>query len=683
MKIFIFYIFLFLSITKIHSKLPEELRQKLLSKFTKKISLNNLDELELLEDRFISTDSNDLKVSYDFSKISSLLDDYGYPQEYNFLEDINATVRVKDQARCGCCWSHASTSALAYRYQKLGIDVDLSPQHGLSCYLKDCDAGNYLIDPQLNLVKNGTVTEECLPFSSADGKTIEKCPATCKDGSPMKKYYSQNAYMTQDYYSDDYFYDIILIIIDQLNTNGPVVSAIKVYGDFVDWHNDPIKCHNEIYSYDGKSELYGGHAVTIVGYGFINNQFYWLIQNSWGQDTCDKGFVKVEFGQIGVENIAFSEPYIPEEGITPINLTVSFDSIDSKCNMKVHTTSSYEKWQNSLDLLFKLENGSKDFNFQCSTTSMPLKGKELKCYYQRQNYFANKGVYQLVGSNSLGDNNNFILDDSFNKISFTYYGIDTIMPIFPYYQYFFISEEGDRIAFYYESENLNQVDFSPIYPSVNDERALSNCHKVNFNLNGEDTNLIYCDITKDEIDYFDYYNNDDGELVYNYLCGLKVTTYTMVYKLNKDVSPLFRIQNLIIPGKSIITKYDKFILVSTVEGKSSFNEAETFDVLINIEKNGYNNTYLLECSTGIPQIGSNNRIVCFINTDKSISLGYDNIYLLPFSFPYRLHKIYQILINDTIKGITDDPTPEPEPKPSISYFLKLSIFLVVSILFLF
>ena len=206
MKIFIFYIFLFLSITKIHSKLPEELRQKLLSKFTKKISLNNLDELELLEDRFISTDSNDLKVSYDFSKISSLLDDYGYPQEYNFLEDINATVRVKDQARCGCCWSHASTSALAYRYQKLGIDVDLSPQHGLSCYLKDCDAGNYLIDPQLNLVKNGTVTEECLPFSSADGKTIEKCPATCKDGSPMKKYYSQNAYMTQDYYSDDYFY---------------------------------------------------------------------------------------------------------------------------------------------------------------------------------------------------------------------------------------------------------------------------------------------------------------------------------------------------------------------------------------------------------------------------------------------------------------------------------------------
>ena len=407
-----------------------------------------------------------------------------------------------------------------------------------------------MIDSQLNLVKNGTVREECLPFSSADGKTIEKCPTICKDGSSMKKYYSQNAYMTEDYYSDDNFYDIILIIIDQLYTNGPVVSAIDVYKDFSDWHDDPIKCHNEIYSYDGKSELYGGHAVTIVGYGFINERFYWLIQNSWGKNACDKGFVKVEFGQIGVENIAFSEPYITDEGINPVNLTVSFKSIQENCDMNVYTTSSYEKWESSLDLLFKLENGSKEFNFQCSTTSIPFKGKELKCYYQRQNYFANKGVYQLVGYNSLGEKNNFILDDSFNKISFTYYGIDTIMPIFQYYQYFFISEEGSRIAFYYdESQNLNQEYFSPIYPSKYDEWALSDCHKVFFNLYGITTNLIYCDITKDEIDYFNYYK-DDIQLFYKVLCGLKQTTFTRVYKLNKDVSPLFRLQYLIIPEKS-------------------------------------------------------------------------------------------------------------------------------------
>ena len=79
MKRFIFYIFVFLSFTKIHSKLPEELRQKLISRLTKKISLNSLDDLEQLENRFMSNDSKDLKFNYDYYKIKSLLDDYAYP----------------------------------------------------------------------------------------------------------------------------------------------------------------------------------------------------------------------------------------------------------------------------------------------------------------------------------------------------------------------------------------------------------------------------------------------------------------------------------------------------------------------------------------------------------------------------------------------------------------------------
>ena len=35
---------------------------------------------------------------------------------------------------------------------KHSVDVDLSPQDALSCYLRDCE-GNYLIDAQMNLVK--------------------------------------------------------------------------------------------------------------------------------------------------------------------------------------------------------------------------------------------------------------------------------------------------------------------------------------------------------------------------------------------------------------------------------------------------------------------------------------------------------------------------------------------------
>ena len=64
-----------------------------------------------------------------------------------------------------------------------------------------------LLDPQLNLVKNGTVTEQCFPFSSGGG-TVPKCPTECQDGTEFKKYYSQNAYRA--YNSDqDNFYDLV------------------------------------------------------------------------------------------------------------------------------------------------------------------------------------------------------------------------------------------------------------------------------------------------------------------------------------------------------------------------------------------------------------------------------------------------------------------------------------------
>ena len=83
----------------------------------------------------------------------------------------------------------------------------------------------------------------------------------------------------------------------------------------------------------------------------------------------------------------------------------------------------------------------------------------------------------------------------------------------------------------------------------------------------------------------------------------------------------------------------------------------------------------MECSTGYPKISNNYRMDCFLNAD--ISVEFDNIYLLPFSFPYRLYNIYQVIIKNAIKGSIVDPE-----QSSISCFLKLSISIFISILFL-
>ena len=103
-----------------------------------------------IENEFMSNSFKDA-IEYDIAKIEQIMSLYGFPESYNFLEETNATIHVKDQQNCGCCWSHAATSALAYRYHLKGIEVNLSPQDGLSCYIKDCESGNFLIDPQLNL----------------------------------------------------------------------------------------------------------------------------------------------------------------------------------------------------------------------------------------------------------------------------------------------------------------------------------------------------------------------------------------------------------------------------------------------------------------------------------------------------------------------------------------------------
>ena len=88
----------------------------------------------------------------------------------------------------------SSTTALAYRYLNLGIEVDLSPQLGLSCYKKDGCNGNINIDAQMHLVKNGTVTEKCFKFTSGN-TDIRDCPSSCdRQDIEFKKYYAKNAY---------------------------------------------------------------------------------------------------------------------------------------------------------------------------------------------------------------------------------------------------------------------------------------------------------------------------------------------------------------------------------------------------------------------------------------------------------------------------------------------------------
>ena len=189
----------------------------------------------------------------------------------------------------------------------------------MSCYKGDCE-GNYNIDAHLNLVKNGTVTEGCFPYKSSDGETIPECPSQCEDGSEYKKYYSQNAYLAN--VNEEVFKEVVILAMDQLVTQGPIMGSFNVYEDFDVFGTDHEKCKNDVYTYDGKSANTGGHAITIVGYGILKNKIYWLLQNSWGDNWCDNGFIKMEIGNF--YGLTFSEPNIKPDIVNPYKYKLIF-----------------------------------------------------------------------------------------------------------------------------------------------------------------------------------------------------------------------------------------------------------------------------------------------------------------------------------------------------------------------
>ena len=156
--LFQLYLTLLTLITLTSCKFSKRRLENLKSKYLTKISPRNLETL-----RTSSEIQN--TIIYDPNKIKKIIDDLGFEESYNFLDSTHAPIHIKNQGNCGSCWSHATTSVLGYRfYRQMGIDVNLSPQNGLSCYTRSCGDGNYVIDSALHLVKNGTVTEDCFPF---------------------------------------------------------------------------------------------------------------------------------------------------------------------------------------------------------------------------------------------------------------------------------------------------------------------------------------------------------------------------------------------------------------------------------------------------------------------------------------------------------------------------------------
>ena len=221
------------------------------------------------------------------------------PESYDVREaQKECKLPVVDQnKKCAGSYATAIASTLS---EKLCIESDekkltpLSAQELLSCDTanKGC-RGGYVNNALEYTVMRGLATEECLPFK---GTFDAKCSEMCAE--PMKVRPESFCVLFGD---ND--------IKREIMKNGPVVSSMEVYTDFLSYKTGVYTKGEDVPKFSGY------HTIKIVGWGVEDGSEeepnkgnkYWIIENSWGEDWGQNGYAKIAEGQnLFFEQYAYS-----------------------------------------------------------------------------------------------------------------------------------------------------------------------------------------------------------------------------------------------------------------------------------------------------------------------------------------------------------------------------------------
>jgi hypothetical protein len=169
-------------------------------------------------------------------------------------------------------------------------------------------------------------------------------------------------------------------------------------------------------------------------------------------------------------------------------------------------------------------------------------------------------------------------------------------------EYYFISDEGSRILMYYSRIHEDEeIKLPTLYADSNSTIPLSNCHFIEGMSDG--FSYMYCDIAKEELDYFQEFTweedeRDEIDLSYYLICGLLDYTFAYIYRLNKTQYPVFTITDFQFEKVEEISNKTIFTLMADIDGNQDVDKKgeNNFINFVNIENNGENETYNMLCN---------------------------------------------------------------------------------------
>jgi len=192
----------------------------------------------------------------------------------------NMVTPVKNQEQCGSCWAFSVTENIESMWcMAKGLDCTtfppLAPQEIVDCDTTDqgCEGGNPPTAYQFVIQEGGMEAESNYPYTAADG--------TCNFQSNLVAVtISTWKYATQN--SDE----------PTMQNNLVAWGPLSICVDAEPWQD---YTGGILMASDCASQI--DHCVQLVGYDMTQSTPFWIVRNSWGTDSGESGYIRLEYGQ--------------------------------------------------------------------------------------------------------------------------------------------------------------------------------------------------------------------------------------------------------------------------------------------------------------------------------------------------------------------------------------------------
>ena len=210
----------------------------------------------------------------------------------------------------------------------------------------------------------GVTDVACAPYVSGVAGQIPSCQSLCPDASAR----TIRALRYRFYWNEN--------DIKSALQKGPVAGIFKAYDEFLAYKSGIYKHTTN----DG----YELHAALIIGYD--DDEGYWIIRNSWGEDWGENGFARISYDSgtgLGREAIGF------KMGQDLTSEIVAFQNLSSEKYVQGDfEIKGFSNFKNADGMRLVVKSQSHEINLECLTTST--------CSFQLKNSSLPDGRYEAV-----------------------------------------------------------------------------------------------------------------------------------------------------------------------------------------------------------------------------------------------------------------------------------------------